>query len=314
MKPHRLTRGIAIKTMLSRTDIVGTMPSALRSSGSSAVPAASDARGEPVRTRRPPTSTRAAVETLRPEDRLDRLRAARTEQAGRARAPRPHARTATRRAAGAGGRARRRRARPRCRPAGRASKLVSPSARTSAMSRPSIVAITSSLVVSAISAGPRPAAVTQDRDAVRDLEHLVEVVADEQQGHAGGAQATDHRRTPGRPRAARATTSARRGSPRGRRSTPRARWRSSVAHPHRTSAPGGERRCRCRSGAAARSALRFISSTSSRPHLPRGSLPEVEVAGHRHQRHERDLLERRADADVPGVAWRGQRDRLHRDR
>jgi len=57
-KPNLLTRGKAIKAMLSRTDIVGTMPSAFRSSGSSTVPAASEARGEPVRTRRPATSTR----------------------------------------------------------------------------------------------------------------------------------------------------------------------------------------------------------------------------------------------------------------
>ena len=41
-------------------------------------------------------------------------------------------------------------------------------------------------------AGPDPPAVAQDRDPVGDLEHLVEVVADEEQGDAGAAQASDH--------------------------------------------------------------------------------------------------------------------------
>ena len=84
MKPQRLTRGSAINTMLSRTDIVGTMPSALRSSGSSAVPAANDDRGEPVAHPSAADPHAAVVEALRPEDRLHRLRASRAEQARQA--------------------------------------------------------------------------------------------------------------------------------------------------------------------------------------------------------------------------------------
>ena len=146
MNPQRLTRGSAINTMLSRTDIVGMMPSALRSSGRAA-PAASDDRGEPVRTvgRR---SSAAAVEALRPEDRLHRLRAPRASKPARpstspARTDSDTSTSWCRRVSPL------RRAAPRRAPAGRVAR--EPSARTSAMSRPSIVAITSSLVVSVIS-------------------------------------------------------------------------------------------------------------------------------------------------------------------
>ena len=201
--------------MLSRTDIWGTMPSALRSSGSSAVPAASDAPGDPVRTCRPPTRT-----VPRSRRCVPKIAFTVSERPEPSRPASPT--TSPLCTASATSCSWWRRSSPT---ASRTTsvpitwsrvKLVRPSDRTSATSRPSIVAITSSLVVSAIGAGARPAPVAQDRDPVGDREHLVEVVADEEQGHAGGASGDGSSRRPERPRAARATTSARRGSPHAR--------------------------------------------------------------------------------------------------
>ena len=49
--------GSAASTMFSRTDRVGMMPSALRSSGMRAIPAEIAARGDPGLTASPATST-----------------------------------------------------------------------------------------------------------------------------------------------------------------------------------------------------------------------------------------------------------------
>ena len=68
--------------MFSRTDSVGMMPSALRSSGIRAMPAAIAARGDPGLHRRAGDLDRAAVERVRAEDGLRGLGPAGAEQAG----------------------------------------------------------------------------------------------------------------------------------------------------------------------------------------------------------------------------------------
>ena len=78
--PAVASRGIAASTMFSRTDRSGMMPSALRSSGSSAIPSRSDAAGDRRFSFRPPTVTDAVVERQRADDRLRGLRPARAEQ------------------------------------------------------------------------------------------------------------------------------------------------------------------------------------------------------------------------------------------
>ncbi len=127
----------------------------------------------------------------------------------------------------------------------------SPRGRTSATSRPSIVAITSSLVVSVTSLlwARRPSR----RIVMRcgDLEHLIEVVADKEQRGPGCCRRRIIPKTCSTSRA-RATRSARRGSPHAHQSTPLARSRSSAARRRRTiySAPNVE--CRSHIDAGAR--------------------------------------------------------------
>ena len=81
-KPAREMVGSAASTMFSRTDKVGMIPSALRSSGMRAMPAEMAARGDPGLTGSPADLDRAAVERLRAVDRLGGLGPAGSKQAG----------------------------------------------------------------------------------------------------------------------------------------------------------------------------------------------------------------------------------------
>ena len=191
MKPQRLTRGSAIKTMLSRTDIVGMMPSALRSSGSSAVPAASDERGEPVRTRRSPTRT--VPRSSRCVPKIAFTVSERPE-------PNSPAKPSTSPAAD------RQRHVNQLVPAGESFGVEQHVIEHSLVACERGEALGADvgdvptehrgdhleLGRVADQAGPGAPAVAQDRDAVGDLEHLLEVVADEEQRDSGAAQASDH--------------------------------------------------------------------------------------------------------------------------
>ena len=83
-RPRRASRGRIVSVMLSCTDSVGMTPSALRSSGMRAMPAAMAARVEPPRTALPFDRDLAGVELLLAEDRLGRRGASGAEQAGQA--------------------------------------------------------------------------------------------------------------------------------------------------------------------------------------------------------------------------------------
>ena len=118
--------------------------------------------------------------------------------------------------------------------------------------------------------------IAQDRDPVGDLEDLVEVVADEQQGDAGAAQAADHPEDLGNltwlERRRRLVEDDDRASVDTARTMAIICWtpapneftgrRTSMSIPYR------------RNSAVA---LRFISPTSSSFHLDRGSLPRYRL-------------------------------------
>ncbi len=185
-RPKRDSRGSAASTMFSRTDRPGTMPSALRSSGSRLIPARiAAARSSRRAAGTPATVTLPAVQRQRAGDRLGGLGAPRAEQpaeaddlAGADVERDVVQQVPARQAVGAAAPARRRRR--RASPA----NLVRPSPRTSAMSRPSIRETSRSRSSSA--SGPvctrRPSRSTVTVSQIRV--QLVQPVADVDDGDA----------------------------------------------------------------------------------------------------------------------------------
>ena len=261
--------------MLSRTDIVGTMPSALRSSGSSTVPAASDARGEPVRTRRPRTST--LPPSIRCVPKIARTVSDRPEPSRPASPSTSPAWTESETSCSW---------LRRCRPtASRTtssrtcwlrSKLVRPSERTSATPRPSIVAITSSLVVSLISdvRVRRPSRRIVIRSAMANTSSRLWLT------NSRATPAARNRRIISNTWATSRGSSDDVGSSRitTRASVDTARTMAIICCTPAPNERTGRRTSMSmpwrRSSAPA---LRFISLTPSRPHRPRGSLPRYRL-------------------------------------
>ena len=183
--------GSAASTMFSRTDKVGMIPSALRSSGMRAMPAEMAARGDPGLTGSPADLDRAAVERLRAVDGLGGLGPAGSEQAGEpdhlagARLDRHVIEHVASRQAG----------RSQQRAGSPASvscvRNASVARATSDRSRPSIFETSSSRVISRDRSGVDPAPVAKHGHDVAQPEDLVEPVRDVDDRHAIAAQKID---------------------------------------------------------------------------------------------------------------------------
>ena len=189
--PAREMVGRAASTMFSRTDSVGMMPSALRSSGMSAMPAEIAARGDPSLDRLARDLDCAAVERLRAVDGLGGLGPARSEEAGEpddlagARLDRHAIQHVASGQAGRSQQRARRPAKPSCDPNRVRARA------TSASSRPSILETSSSRVICAT--GPvctrRPSRSTVTTS--HKPEDFVEPVRDVDDRHPVAAEKVD---------------------------------------------------------------------------------------------------------------------------